>query len=320
MRVLLVLGLLLRSVAGYAADGPADDAERLLDEGTRQFTEDADYEGARQSFEESYRIAPGWKALNGIALTYQEQGRYLDALETYERLRTEFGASLTDSQRATIDKRVHELEARIGVLAIDAQQTGVRVFVDGREIGQGPLSRKIRVTPGAHLVVATLAGHDAYSGTIEIGAKQAIPVQIDLAPEHVRVVVQHREAKFARRFARWIPWAVGAGGAALLLAGGTFDALAADDFATFDRRVAAQAGAMPSAVMLDDGLRSTATLERGIGVGLYVAGGAAIAAGIVLAIVNQPRYVGEAGATPTGPAAQAIVRPGLVLVGLDWRF
>src|SRR5262249_31835327 len=158
----LMCTLVGRARADDAADVQEQKAQALLDEGTRQFTEDADYEGARASFEESYRTKPSWKALNGVALTYQEEGRFLDALETYERLLGEFGASLSDAQRATVSKRTAELEKRIGVLAIDAPQQGVRVIVDGREQGVGPLTKEVRLLPGAHLVVATLEHHDPF--------------------------------------------------------------------------------------------------------------------------------------------------------------
>src|SRR5689334_5909884 len=88
--------------AAPAADAPApapqDPADALLDEGTRLFTEQADYDGALQRFQESYRQRPSWKALNGSALVYQQQGKYVDAIATYERLLAEFGATLSAAQ------------------------------------------------------------------------------------------------------------------------------------------------------------------------------------------------------------------------------
>jgi hypothetical protein len=316
LRAIALACVLLGALAGRVLADEDQQAQALLDEGTRQFTEDADYEGARASFEESYRIKPSWKALNGVALTYQEEGRFLDALETYERLLTEFGASLTDAQRATVSKRTAELEKRIGVLAIDARQTGVRIIVDGREQGTGPLAKEVRVLPGAHLVVATLEHHEPYARTIEVGAGKRADVAIDLAPEKVRVVVQHHHARFARRFSRWVPWSVGIGGAAVVLAGGVLTGLASSDFSSFDDRVKQQSGAMPQAVMIDDSLRRRGELERSISIACYAVGGAALAAGVVMEILNQPRYVGEA-ATPT---PTAIVGPGGFMIGVGGRF
>lgn len=289
-----------RAVADAADDARAD---ALLDEGTRQFTEDADYEGARQSFQQSYEVRPGWKALNGIALTYQEQGRYLDALETYERLLAEFGDGLTDAQRATVNRRLRELEARIGRIELRVDQPEARVLVDGK-----PALPVTRVLPGAHVIIATLAGHEPFTRSVDVRAGESVAVEVTLAPlaERVRLVVEKRASRFERRFARWVPWSVVAGGATLLAAGGGFTWAAATDFAAFDEEVRRSAGEMPAAQQVDDSLKRDAELEQGIAVGLYVVGGAAIVTGLVLVLINQPRYVGEVVPLPGGGATVGV--------------
>jgi tetratricopeptide (TPR) repeat protein len=86
-------------LARAASAEPPDEAERLLEEGVRLFTEEAEYGRARDLMLRSYDLRKSWKALNGIALTYQEQGHHVEALRWYERLLAEFGDQLTSEQR-----------------------------------------------------------------------------------------------------------------------------------------------------------------------------------------------------------------------------
>src|SRR5687767_9334991 len=119
---------------------PADEADRLVDEGSRLFTEDADYAGALEHFTRSYDLRPSWRALNGIAAVRSEQGRYVEALDLYERLQHEFGPTLSPKIAAAVEKRITAMLERVAFLAVEAPQAGVRVIVDGRVVGTGPVS------------------------------------------------------------------------------------------------------------------------------------------------------------------------------------
>jgi hypothetical protein len=286
VRLLAIVLLLLSSLA--SAD-PNPDAQRLLDEGTRLFTEDANHQAARDAFQRSYDLEPGWRALNGIALTYQEQGRFVDALATYEKLIKEFDAVLSDAQRTTVTGRIATLETRVAVVDLTANQPRVAVSIDSEEIGTGPLRRTIRLLPGRHVVVATLAGHQTLTKTIVLAPAEKLTLALTLETE--RVVVKVEQARLARRFSRRTPWLTLGSGAALFAIGGIFHAVSARDFGNFDDSVAATSGSPPMAVPGDAALRDRAVLERRLAIGSYVLGGLTAIAGAVLFGINQPRPI-----------------------------
>jgi hypothetical protein len=276
-------------------DPTAVQAEALLDEGTRLFAEEADYVGALQKFQESYDIQRSWKALNGMALVYQQQGRYLSALETYERLLLEHGTTLSEKQRTTVENRVHELGKRIAVLAITATQAGVHVLVDGREVGTGPYEGRVRLLPGTHSVLATKDGFVPLAKALDLPPGRVLPLHITLVPtkESVRVVVQVKAPRVVRRFPKWLPWVTMGSGVALVALGGTFSFAAKEKFESFDAMVRSKAGTMLTPADVDDADLKSGELLQGIGIGLYVAGGVGVVAGIGLYPLSQPRLVGD---------------------------
>lgn len=290
-RAALVAICVLTLAQARASAEPAPDAERLLDEGTRLFTEDADHDAAREAFARSYDLDPSWRALNGIALTYQEQGHDLLALDSYERLLAEFEAALTDAQRATVHARIAAIEARIAVVELEATQPGIEVSIDGEPYGPGPLRAAIRLRPGRHSVVATLDGHRPSTEVVVVEPGERRRLAITLARQEERVVVQLEPVRLERRLPTWIPWAALTGGAALLAVGASLDRVAAHDFDVFDASVEASAGEPPRPVRGDPERRERAELERRLAIGGYVAGAVGVVAGAFLLAINQPRRI-----------------------------
>ena len=299
----VLLGVLLlwatQAVAAPGAPGPGPaaaaegEAEALLLEGTRLFTEEADYQAARDHFERAYARAPSWKALNGLALVDQEQGRLVEALERYQRLLAEFAATLTEPQRATLGKRIAKLEQRVGRLELVATQPGAQLFVDGDEVGRAPLRVTRLVMPGSHLVLATLQGHQSFTRRVEISAGQRLQLMVELTPEREVVVYRTRPARLQRRMPRWVPWVTAGAGVAMLGTGALLTRAAQQDFDGFDALVADATVAGQPAAMVDQELRERGE-RRQLGAGvLYVAGGTALVGALVLWVLNQPRAVPE---------------------------
>lgn len=286
MRALLVAAALatLHARSAHAED---PEARRLLDEGTRLFTEDANYPAARATFQRSYAAEPSWRALNGVALTYQEQERHLDAIVTYEALLREFDATLTDDQRATVKRRLSALEAKVGVLEVRADQTAAAIALDGVPLGVAPLRESVRVMPGKHVVVATLAGYETLTRTLDVSAGSRTPVALVLAP--VKTIVKVAPVRYERRFPRWAPYAAFGGAGALVAGGIVLQLVARSNFDEFDRRVAAVGS--PTSVPGDTALRDRAILQDRLSIGAFAVGGLGVVAGGLLMALNQPRAV-----------------------------
>ena len=272
-----------------AAPAPVDPADALLDEGTSLFTLQADYDGALQRFQQSYDLRPGWKALNGMALVYQQQGKYVEAIESYERLLGEFGATLNEGQLATVRRRVGELEARVGVAVLTLVQDGTFVTIDGREIKRTGAETRVRLLPGRHTLVATLDGHETLSLRIDARAGVATPVAVELAAERVKVV--ERPVRFERRYPTWVPWAMLGGGVALAVGGGALHYSGVQDIDAFDRLVANRVPVGSAPVAVPESLRRSGEVKQVAAVSLYAVGGAALVTGLVLVYFNRPHPV-----------------------------
>ena len=286
---LLALALTLAPGLARADQAPADRADVLLDEGTDLFTMQADYDGALQRFHESYRLRPSWKALNGIALVYQQQGKYVDAILAYEQLLSEFGATLSDGQMATVRRRLGELEKRVGVVVVKIPQEGAFVTIDGHEVGRGVAEVRERLLPGPHTLVATLELHQTLTRRIHARPGIEQPLEVELGAERIKVVVEKQPVRFEQRFAGWVPWATMGTGVGLALAGGALHYSAAQDFRDFDALVASQVQVGDMSKDVDDSLKRQGDIKQTTAVSLYAAGGAALATGLVLLFINRPR-------------------------------
>jgi hypothetical protein len=285
----------------HADDAPPADtrteAERLLDEATRLFSDEADYAAALELFWRSYRLAPSALALKGIAVVQELQGLYVDAHQTLARLLDEFGATLTERQRATLQNRLDRMRARIGAIEVRVAQPGARVLVDGREIGRGPVRAATLVMPGAHTVLATLPGHDPWTQTRTIAAGATESLTIELRRTPVRV----ERPDLVHPMPPWIPWLTVATGMVLVGSGFVAQSAYRDDLERA-RDIQRERAADQRPVATDDiPAFQQAEIERAAAISLWAVGGAALATGVALAIFNQPRPRADAPRiVPTG--------------------
>lgn len=131
-----------------------------------------------------------------------------------------------------------------------------------------------------------------------------------------------RERIANRRWAAWKPWVAVGAGVGVVAVGGVIDVFAANNFNAYDSGFAklscATMGCTRQQVdQSDPSLRSRlsrAQTEQQIAVGGFIAGGAAIAAGVVLVYLNQPRQTERDNPRQSAPNAAIVpvVSPDLV--------
>ncbi len=322
MRAVAAAALAVALMAGPAAAeppspavGPAakpeqsDDASRarqLLEEASRLYT-DGEFRAALDTFHRSYDIDPSWRALNGIALCQRALGQEVAAYRTYEELLLEFGSILSVPQRTVAEKRKRELAARLSWLEISTKQAGVRITVDGREIGRGPLRVKELVLPGAHQLLATRPGHRAFAQQISVRPGASRVIAIALEPDRARVVVKFTDPPPTRPIRVWIPWVTIAGGAIMVGAGGLLALEASSDIDAFDAQVAEMAGDPPRQLPIDDSVLDSAGTQQTVGAAMLITGGAAVVTGVALAIFNRKRGGKRTDAAALRPLASGAV-------------
>lgn len=127
-----------------------------------------------------------------------------------------------------------------------------------------------------------------------------------------------------RRWAGWKPWVAVGGGVGVAALGGVLDVLAAHNFDAYDSDFvklpcSVQGCTLQQVDQGDPHLRarlSRAQLEQQIAVAGFIAGGAAIAAGVTLLYLNQPQRSERDSPSQNGPSAAVIPVVSRDLVGV----
>lgn len=165
-------------VAESAADAEAKAHFKAAREAYRQ----ADYRAAIAEFEAAYKAKPSGVIRFNIAQCDEKLGDIPGALLNYHRYLHE---TPNAEDRATVEKAIGNLEKRLeerGVqqLAIFSEPAGAAVSVDGKPRGPSPLS--IELPPGAHEVELQLAGYQTSKRKVSLAADKSVELDVALLP------------------------------------------------------------------------------------------------------------------------------------------
>lgn len=165
------------------------------------------------------------------------------------------------------------------------QPDGVQVTLDGERLDRCPDTKL--VAPGKHQIVSEKPGYKTERREIHAPAGGKETVVIVMQVEGSR--------KLTRRWARWKPWAVVAGGAAIGLAGVPLWFATRGKFDDYDEHVAAYCGmtaaggCAPGEIDMFDDELSSARKWRAITYTALAVGATGVAVGVALVLANQPR-------------------------------
>lgn len=180
------------------------------------------------------------------------------------------------------------LDAQLSHVTISCPEPGAAVTLDGKPLFTGPGAATRYLLPGEHQVVATKPGLQAALQTLTLTA--GTPATLELRP----TLALPAATPLVRRWAPWKPWAVLGGGGALSGLGALFYVAAKSGFDSYDSGVARRCPSGCSAEMLagyDELTDEKRGAERNqvIAFSLFAVGGAAVVAGVVGLLLNQPR-------------------------------
>lgn len=206
---------------------------------------------------------------------------------------------------------------------VSCDKQGAKVALDGKEVFVAPGSHKAKVRVGKHTFYGEKQGYNARVTAPFIGPGETFRIELKL-------YTAEELTRYNRRWnSTWIPYAVIGGGAAFALAGGLFELSAQSSYKDFNTAVAncnmpTQGCPTSQPGLLD--MRNSGDTKRNIGYVGYGLGGAAVATGIVLAILNRrqpyqirPEDLDEENAKH--PVAVApIVSPGLTGAAVQGHF
>lgn len=232
-------------------------------------------------------------------------------VETYEHLTlaTKYGAKPLEQERFEHAKNyIKLLEKQLARVRIRCFVNEAIVEVDGRQVFTGPGEYEGLFRAGRHTVIARREGYVTNQSARVLDGGQTFVIDLEL-----KTLAELTETR--RRWPAWRPWALVATGAVLTGAGGYLHMTGNDSIRKYDRR--ATDGCTPSNVCPTEPddlarLRKKGRTMQTAGVAGYAVGGATLAAGIWLVLVNQGRtwvrpYDAGPG-TPVEPAPQPQVQ------------
>lgn len=225
-----------------------------------------------------------------MAIVLIKLDRPVEAYDSIERA-LEHPDALEPSEYAQAQNYKLLLEGQVAELQVTCTEPGARVTLDGKYLFTGGAGREVtvRVRTGEHQVVASKPGQLTETHNPKVMPRILNRVDVgDLVAETPVV---------RRRWPRLQPWTLVGLGAAITVAGVPMRMQAQTKFDQYRQEVDARC-ADEGSCLRDDlrdirGLESRGTFLNRAAVASFVAGGALLAAGLTLVILNQPRPVKE---------------------------
>jgi len=246
-----------------------------------------------------------------LAIAEINLGQYLEAREHLEEALKYGPDPLREDRFQEAKKQLVEVEHHLGRIRVSCPTPGAEVTLDGATLFTGPGSQEVWVKAQAHELSAKRTEYATQAKRATVAAGTVATVDLPL-----------RKIFEDRPWAVWKPWAVVGAGAAIVAASGVLHAVSAHDFNIFDsgfvKLSCAAMGCTQQQIDMGDPRLSPrlnrARLEQKIAVGGYLAGGAAIAAGVVLVYRNRPHLMehDETDSQTTGVALVPVISADMI--------
>jgi hypothetical protein len=273
------------------AKGVPDEAQKkaltLFDEGNTLF-ENSDHAAALGKYREALSVWDHPAIRYNVAVTLINLDQPLAAHDNLE-LSLRYGAAPFDAetyQQALTYRKL--LRGQLAELRVRCGESGADVALDGATLFVAPGEASRWVLPGLHQLVARKPGF--LSETRSLSLLPGKPAEETLALQDIGTL----PTRMVRRWPVWKPWAVVGGGALLAAVAVPILLDAKSNVDAYDAGVRSscpsgcQTGTLQQAVL---DARSRAHVEDVVAISLLSVGGAVVASGVALAILNLPHAV-----------------------------
>ncbi|MFH2007809.1 MAG: hypothetical protein ABI333_14600 [bacterium] len=261
------------------------EALRLYKQGNK-FFEDSQYAQALAEYRKAVELWDHPAIRYNIAVCYVNLERPLAAHRNLLRA-LRFGKAPLKAHYKQAQTYLRLLTGRLARLEVRCSVPGARVTLDGRLLFVAPGSATRTLIVGKHVLVATKPKHVTETRTVSLFPRKR--VKVTLAPLPITKVFTLK-----RRWKRWIPWTILGIGVAVAATGIPLAFMADSTFKQYNKDFERECpdGCLPAdrSTALQD-LRSRGELERGFAITMLGLGGAVLATGITLVLLNLPRTV-----------------------------
>jgi len=222
--------------AGEEQDPKILEARQRYQRGLQLFNE-ANYDAARVEFERAYQLAPSYKILYNIGLSYEQLGDYVAAQTTLQKYLEQGGTEITEERRNEVAKELAQLRPRIGRVTVRTNVDGADVMVDdicgtdaltatvncGAVVGA---QREYLMNPGRRRVTVRKDGYYPETQSITVAGSDRVEMTVTLKPLPKGYVEQKSNPYL---LPMWIGWGVTAAGGITAIVTGVLAKNAADD-------------------------------------------------------------------------------------------
>jgi hypothetical protein len=165
-----------------AADAAAKaEAVAHFDKGIALYDK-GDWSPALAEFLVARRLYPLRNALYQAGLCLEKLEKYDEALDQFEATLREYGETMPDSIKESVQRKVAEMRDRLGEIVVSDAEPGATVNVDGRLRGSYPLLTPLRVVAGRRLVQVLKAGFEPFGVHVLVARGKTSRVGAHLVP------------------------------------------------------------------------------------------------------------------------------------------
>ncbi len=267
-------------------------AQKLLEQGNELFLANR-YKDALAKYEAAAAIWDHPAIRFNMVRAQVALDRPLDAYDNLEKALAYGAGPLEETVFQEAQNYQRLLAKQVSYLAVSCDQAGVTVALDGDALVTCPGTSRVRRAPGKHLLVGRGPGLGTVTRDVVLVGGETETVALHLARPDVASVA---------RWARWKPWAVVVGGAAVAGVGIAFNVRARGERDDLGRRSGTSCpNGCTEQAYADLGLadlEERIVRDNRISLTALAVGGAAVLVGGALVVLN--RKVVEVSAEPGG--------------------
>ncbi|HTQ06000.1 MAG TPA: PEGA domain-containing protein [Polyangiaceae bacterium] len=194
---------------------------------------DGEFKRAAIEFDRAYELVPNYRALYNIGQVRIQLHDYARASKALKAYLKEGGDKIDPERKKSVSDDIEMLATRTATLAIESNEAGAEVLVDGELAGTTPLAEPLLLDTGDHHIAIHKDGFDTREETITLASRDSQSLRIDIQrtpAERSPVVVVAPQAPPSDRTAwLWGTWSATAGLAATSAIMGGLGISAAND-------------------------------------------------------------------------------------------
>lgn len=140
------------------------------------------YEEALRAFQEAYRIAPHPSVRVNMANCYERLGRFVEALDHFQRFLVEAEGASAEQQRE-VRAAVRRLRGRVGEVFFRVEPDGAQVAIAGTQTRTAPILESVALPAGRHRIEVSLDGYQREVREVEVtgGGRAEVRVSLEVA-------------------------------------------------------------------------------------------------------------------------------------------